>query len=151
MLILAASLFFTNPVPLEMPRADAYFVTENGTRRLEDRFVRIDLWTSRTVTGRWMDDDGRIFTLAMLAVAPPSIGGDATVTRVGYGAETFVFDKRKVVKKSGPQVEAFRAAIGLLSPVEPAARGVPPRQMCRGYDDIDYLLSKKAEIEKFEK
>ena len=113
MLILAASMFFTTPAPLEMPRADAYFVTENGTRRLEDRFVRLDLWTSRTVTGRWVDDDGRIFTLARLSVMPPSIGGDATVTRVGYDAEAVVFDKKKVVKRSGPQVESFRAAICL--------------------------------------
>ena len=33
---IAASLFFTNPAPLDMPRAEAYFVRENGRRRLED-------------------------------------------------------------------------------------------------------------------
>ena len=49
---IAASLFFTNPAPLDMPRAEAYFVRENGRRRLEDRFDRLDMWTSRTVTGR---------------------------------------------------------------------------------------------------
>ena len=138
MVILAASLFFTNPAPLEMPRADAYFVTEGGTRRLEDRYVRLDLWTSRTVVGCWIDDDGRFFTLARLSVMPPSVGGDATVTRVGYSAENALFDKKKVVARSGPQVEAFHAAIGLLSPVMPMGRGVPPHQMCRGYADIDY-------------
>ena len=138
MLVLAASLFFTNPAPLDMPRAESYFVTEGGTRRLEDRFVRLDLWTSRTVIGCWMDDDGRFFTLARLAVMPPSIGGDATVTRVGYSAENALFDKKKVVARSGLQAEAFRSAIGLLSPLKPAERGVPPRQMCRGYADIDY-------------
>ena len=79
---IAASLFFTNPAPLDMPRAEAYFVRENGRRRLEDRFDRLDMWTSRTVTGRWFDDDGRVFTLATLAVMPPSAGGDSTVTRV---------------------------------------------------------------------
>ena len=123
MILLAASLFLTTPAPLDMPRAEAYIVREDGRRWLEDRFNRLDLWTSRAVTGRWMDEDGRVFTLAELVVAPPSVGADATVTRVGYDAETVAFDK---------------SAIRLLSPVEPAERGVPPRQMCRGYDDIDY-------------
>ena len=138
MLLFAASLFFTNPAPLDMPRAEAYLVRENGLRRLEDRYNRLDLWTSRAVTGRWVDEDGRVFTLATLAVAPPSVGCDETVMRVGYEAETVRFDRRKAVAKSGPQAVAFRGAIGLLSPFEPAERGVPPRQMCRGYDDIDY-------------
>ena len=138
MLLLAASLFFTNPAPLDMPRAEAYLVREDGLRRLEDRYNRLDLWVSRTVTGRWVDDEGRVFTLAVLAVAPPSVGVDGTVTRVGYEAESVKFDRRKVVAKSGPQAVAFRGAIGLLSPFEPAERGVPPRQMCRGYKDIDY-------------
>ena len=88
MLILAASLFFAHPTPLDMPRAEAYLVKEGGLRRLEDRFNRLDLWTSRTVTGRWADDDGRVFTLAVLSAMPPSVAGDATVTRVGYEAET---------------------------------------------------------------
>jgi hypothetical protein len=138
MLLVAASLFFTNPAPLDMPRAEAYLVRENGLRRLEDRYNRLDLWTSRAVTGRWADEDGRVFTLAVLAVAPPSVGADETVTRVGYEAETVRFDRRKAVAKSGPQAVAFRGAIGLLSPFEPAERGLPPRQMSRGYDDIDY-------------
>ena len=72
---IAVSLFFTNPAPLDMPRAEAYFVREGGLRRLEDRFDRLDMWTSRAVTGRWVDDDGRIFTLATL-------GNDAGI----YGA-----------------------------------------------------------------
>ena len=138
MLLVAASLFFTNPAPLDMPRAEAYLVREGGLRRLEDRYNRLDLWTSRTVTGRWVDDEGRVFTLAVLAVAPPSVGVDETVTRVGYEADVVRFDRRKAVARSGPQAVAFRGAIGLLSPFEPAERGVPPRQMCRGYKDIDY-------------
>lgn len=138
MLLLAASLFFTNPAPLDMPRAEAYHVRSGGRLRLEDHFNRLDLWTSRAVTGRWADDDGRVFTLALLSVAPPSADAGGAVTRVGYDAEAVRFDRRKAVAKSGPQATAFRNAIRLLSPVEPAARGVPPRQMCRGYADIDY-------------
>ena len=55
MLILAASLFFAHPTPLDMPRAEAYLVREGGVRRLEDRFNTLDLWTSRAVLGRWED------------------------------------------------------------------------------------------------
>ena len=138
MIVLAASLFLTSPAPLDMPRAEAYLVKADGRRWLEDRFNRLDLWTSRAVTGRWIDDDGRVFTLARLEFAPPSAGGDETVTRVVYDAEAVRFDKRKAVARSGPQAEAFRAAIGRLSPFEPGGRGVPPRQKCRGYDDVDY-------------
>ena len=138
MLLLAASLFFTDPAPLEMPRAEAYLVVEDGRRRLEDRFVRLDLWTSRTVTGRWIDGDGRVFTLACLAAQPPAVGRTESVTRTGYDAETALFDRRKAVDRSSMQAAAFRDAIGLLSPVQPSERGVPPRQPCRGFKDVDY-------------
>ena len=75
MLLLAASLFFVDPEPLDMPRAEAYLVTEeDGRYRLEDRYDRTDLWTSRAVLGCWSDSDGRVFTLAKLDVAPPAIG-----------------------------------------------------------------------------
>ena len=138
MFLLAASLFFTSPAPLDMPRAEAYHVKSGGRMCLEDRFCRLAVGTSRAVTGRWADEDGRVFTLAQLSVAPPSADADGVVTRVGYDAESVRFDRRKAVAKSGPQATAFRNAIRLLSPVEPTARGVPPRQMCRGYSDIDY-------------
>ena len=86
MLVLAASLFFTSPEPLDMPKADAFLVQEDGRNRLEDRYDRLDLWTSRAVLGCWSDDDGRVFTLAKLDVAPPSIGVHESETRVDYTA-----------------------------------------------------------------
>ena len=55
--ILAASLFFCHPAPLDMPRASAYLVSDtSGAIRLEDRYDELDLWTSRAVLGRWTDD-----------------------------------------------------------------------------------------------
>ena len=66
MLLLFASLFFTEPTPLDMPKAEAYLVRENGEMRLEDRYDRLDLWTSQAVVGRWTDADGRVFTLSRL-------------------------------------------------------------------------------------
>ena len=49
MLILAASLWFAHPTPLDMPRAEAYLVRADGVRRLEDRFNTLDLWRSEGV------------------------------------------------------------------------------------------------------
>ena len=51
MILLAASLFFTNPSPMEMPRAQAYLVKEKGVYRLEDRYEKTDLGITRTVDG----------------------------------------------------------------------------------------------------
>lgn len=139
MLLLAASLFFTAPAPLEMPRAEAHLVTEGSRRRLEDRFNRLDLWTSRTVDGRWLDDDGRVFTLSRLAFHPPSVDAGGSATRTAYSAEAVAFDRRKAVARDGgTHAVAFRSAISLLSPFLPSERGVPPRQMPRGYADVDY-------------
>ena len=58
-MLLAASLFFLHPLPLEMPKAQAYLVKEEGRMMLEDRYDTLDLWTSQAVVGRWEDDDGR--------------------------------------------------------------------------------------------
>ena len=58
MLLLAASaaaVLMADPMPLDMPRAEAYLVREGGRRYLEDRFDRLDLWSSRAVDGRWLD------------------------------------------------------------------------------------------------
>ena len=131
MLTLALSLFLTNPAPLEMPRAEAYLVREkDGRMRLEDRFSRLDLWTSRTVDGRWVDEEGRVFTLATLAVRPPALASEAAETRVRYVAACVPIDRRK-----RPQV---REAISCLAPIEIAECPTPPRQLPRGFDDVDY-------------
>ncbi len=128
--MLLLSLFLTNPAPLEMPRAEAYLVRDGDRSYLEDRFDRTDLWTSRTVDGRWVDDEGRVFTLATLAVRPPALASGATETRVTYAASCVPIDRRK-----RPQL---REAVECLSPVEIAERPAPPRQLPRGFADVDY-------------
>ena len=91
-ILLAASLFFTNPAPMEMPRAQAFLVKERAERkarqtmRLEDRFDRTDLWISRSVDGMWRDADGREFMLATLGTIAPPLTGDKSVTREDYVA-----------------------------------------------------------------
>ena len=70
--------------PLDMPRAEAYLVTEDGAQRLEDRFDSFDLWTSRTVRGRWRDADGNELQLARLDSLPPDDVPGAVRTRRSF-------------------------------------------------------------------
>ena len=128
--MLLLSLFLTNPAPLEMPRAEAYLVRDGDRAYLEDRFDRLDLWTSRTVDGRWIDDEGRVFTLATLAVRPPALASGAAETRVQYAASCVPIDRRK-----RPQL---REAVECLAPIAIAERPAPPRQLPRGFADVDY-------------
>jgi hypothetical protein len=113
-----------------MPRAEAYLVSEKSEMRLEDRYNRLDLWTSQAVVGRWTDDDGRVFTLSRLDFAPPAIERGQSVTRSDYARQRVGIDKR--------DMKRLRMAIEALSPAELPEKGTPPRQMSRGYDDIDY-------------
>ena len=137
--LLAASLFFTNPAPLEMPRAEAYFVREAATSRLEDRFARLDLWTSRAVDGRWIDDDGRVFLLATLAERPPLVESWTTETRSAYVAASLPVNRRKL--------EQVREAIEPLVSVELPEKGRPPaRSMPRGYKDVDYWQGTNTDV-----
>lgn len=130
MITFALSLFFSDPLPLDMPRAESYLVSENGIYKLEDRYVRMDIWVSRSVIGRWMDDDGRIFTLSRLDSIPPPIDAYGTDTRVGYGKSHADVDL--------DDMKQLRRCVGCLSPVEPAAEPSLPRHLIRGYDDVRY-------------
>ena len=123
-------MFFADPAPLDMPRAEAYLVSEDGQMRLEDRYDRLDLWTSQAVEGRWTDDDGRTFMLARLDFAPPAADRHETVTRTQYAQDRVKIDKR--------DIRALRRAISALSPVELPEKGTAPRRMPRGYRDVDF-------------
>ena len=136
MFSLLASLFFTSPAPLDMPRAEAYLVTEDGRKRLEDRYDRLDLWTSQSVIGRWIDDEDRVFTLATLAVAPPEVDGHEVLTRVDYAAARMQMPR---IRANGKRPLAFRKAISLLAPCA-LCEDVPrrPRQLPHGYRNVEY-------------
>ena len=130
MILLAARLFFTNPSPMEMPRAQAYLVKEKGVYRLEDRYDKTDLWISRTVDGSWRDDDGREFLLASLAEAVPPIAKDKPVTRSDYVADAVSIGKK--------DFNALFSAVDMLSPVPPAEEFTRPHQTPRGYKEVRY-------------
>jgi hypothetical protein len=130
MILLAASLFFTNPSPMEMPRAQAYLVKEKGVYRLEDRYDKTDLWISRTVDGSWRDDDGREFLVASLVEAVPPIAKDKPVTRSDYVADAVTIGKK--------DFNALFSAVDMLSPVPPAEEFTRPHQTPRGYKEVRY-------------
>ena len=135
MILLALSLFFTEPAPLDMPRAEAYFVRDNGVRRLEDRFNRLDLWVTQTVTGRWLDGDGRLFLLAALRDAPPEVARDGTVTR---GQWTDARRQMPRVRANADFPRDFRAAVEILAPCPVVRKPRAPRQLPHGYKEVYY-------------
>jgi len=129
-LLFAASLFFTTPAPLDLPRAEAFLVRDGDVRRLEDRYNTFDLWMSRAVIGRWLDDDSRLFVLARLDCLPPALLDAPSETRKDYVAG---------VEKADPKEKKdLKRMVELLSPVEPAEEFKPPRQLPHGYKDVRY-------------
>lgn len=129
-MLFLASLFFLEPMPLDMPRAEAYQVrSEDGKMRLEDRFSELDLWTSRAVLGRWFGRDGRLFTLFRLNELAPC-NGDSFMTRAKYAAN---------VPSVGKKDESLRLeALKLLSPFELPEEPLKPRNPIRGFDSVLY-------------
>ncbi len=109
-MILLASIFFMKAMPLDMPRAEAYLVTEpSGKMRLEDRYDALDLWTSHTVLGRWVDNDGRVFTLSRISELVPKSGA-STITREKYYSGVVVPDRKNKTTRND--------AIKMLSPFD---------------------------------
>ena len=135
MLFLALSLFFTDPMPLDMPRAEAYLVREDGVSRLEDRFDRMDLWMTQAVVGRWSDDMDRLFLLSSLDVCPPTIDRATVLTRAEYESRKI---RMKRVRANADFPAAFRDAVTLLAPCPVLSRPRAPRQMPRGYKEVYY-------------
>ena len=135
MLLFAFSLFFTDPMPLDMPRAEAYLVREDGVSRLEDRFDRMDLWVSQAVIGRWSDESGRFFILSALDTCPPTIGRATVLTRAEYESRKV---RMKRVRANADFPAEFCDAVTLLSPCPVLSKPRSPRQMPRGYKEVYY-------------
>ena len=135
MLLFAFSLFFTDPMPLDMPRAEAYLVREDGVSRLEDRFDRMDLWVTQAVIGRWSDESGRFFILSALDTCPPTIGRATVLTRAEYESRKV---RMKRVRANADFPAAFCDAVTLLSPCPVLSKPRSPRQMPRGYKEVYY-------------
>ncbi|MBR4893800.1 MAG: hypothetical protein IKZ36_01225, partial [Kiritimatiellae bacterium] len=125
-----AALFFAEPMPLDMPRAEAYLVRDSdSSSRLEDRFSDLDLWTSRTIIGRWFDESGRLFTVARLSELAP--GKDVSfMTRAKYVSQIVPIGK----KDESVRLDSIR----LLSPFDLPEEPIKPRNPIRGFDSVLY-------------
>jgi hypothetical protein len=117
--ILAASLWFAEPAPIDMPRAESYHVTENGVMHLEDRYKISDLWVSKALLGRWVDEDGRIFILLKSSTEFP-FDASSTLTRTGYS----LLHKRPIDDNE----YAISRIASMIAPKGVSEEGVSPRQ-----------------------
>ena len=135
MLLALISLFFTDPAPLDMPRAEAYLVREGGVSRLEDRFDSTDLWVSQALIGRWVDDEDRLFLLSALGTCPPAAARSSVLTRGDYESRRVPM---KRVRANADFPAAFRDAISILAPCPVMEKPRAPRQMPRGYKEVYY-------------
>ncbi|MGN0832491.1 MAG: hypothetical protein ACI4RD_02425 [Kiritimatiellia bacterium] len=133
--LLLLSLFLTDPAPMDMPRAEAFLVREDGALRLEDRYDRLDLWITQAVLGRWADEEGRGFMLARLDVRPPLVGQEETLTRVAYAGERQPMPR---VRTNHGFPAAFREAVSVLSPCPVADRPRSSRQLPHGFKEVCY-------------
>ena len=135
MLLFALSFFFTDPMPLDMPRAEAYLVREAGVSRLEDRFDRMDLWMTQAVIGRWSDEKDRSFLLSVLDTCPPTIDRATVLTRAEYESRKV---RMKRVRANADFPVVFRDAVTLLSPCPVTLKPRASRQLPRGYKEVYY-------------
>lgn len=119
MLFFLAGLWFADPAPIDMPRAESYHVTENGVMRLEDRYKVSDLWLSRSLLGRWIDDAGRVFILLKTSSEFP-FDASSAVTRAEFSAS-----RQRKIDDDGSAIAGIAA---LLSSGDVSREGVPPRQ-----------------------
>ena len=110
--------------PLDLPRAEAYLVTRDGSSFLEDHFDTFDLWTMGTLRGRWRDAAGNRLYLARLDSRPPDDVPGTTCTRRTFRAAQ---SRRPFNPKNIAHRDEAAAAV---SPVE-LGRIVRPRRAQR--------------------
>ncbi len=110
--------------PLDLPRAEAYLVTRDGESFLEDRYDAFDLWTGRTLRGRWRDAFGNRLYLARLDSLPLNDTPGVTRTRRSFRD---AMSRGRFNSKDPVQRDMAAAAV---SPAE-LGRAVRPRRAQR--------------------
>lgn len=112
----------TGVLPLP-PRAEAYLVSGEKGRRLEDRFDSLDLWTAHVSCGRWRDGEGNELYLARFRAEPPVDVSGATLTRCAFRASLAAGNVKDVSFRDG--------CAELVSPVELELPARRPRRAQR--------------------
>jgi hypothetical protein len=98
--------------------------TEDGKRRLEDRFNTSDLWISMTLRGRWVDVDDNTLWISRLTHRPPQSGEGDTKTRTSFYESL----PQLALDKESPD-DLFET-VSQIVPVE-ITRAVRPRRASR--------------------
>lgn len=85
---------------LTMPHATSYLIASSHEGKtqfeLEDRFNVVELWKSKTLCGRWKDEQGNRLMLARLTTTLPLIDGEpsaALTTRSGFASFSKPFNE----------------------------------------------------------
>ena len=116
--------------PLDMPRASAFLVTKNGEMSLEDRFDSFDLWTMKTMRGRWRDVSGNRLFVARLDTIPSDAVLGTKRTRRSFHT---VLNGLALNPKNAVQRDEAAAAV---SPVELGSVVRPRRPQRRNLKDL---------------
>ena len=116
--------------PLDMPRASAFLVTKNGEMSLEDRFDSFDLWTMKTMRGRWRDVSGNRLFVARLDTIPLDTVLGTKRTRRSFHA---VLNGLALNPKNAVQRDEAAAAV---SPVELGSVVRPRRPQRRNLKEL---------------
>ncbi|MGN0845920.1 MAG: hypothetical protein ACI4RA_00880 [Kiritimatiellia bacterium] len=116
--------------PLDLPRAEAYLVTRDGASFLEDRYDSFDLWTVRTLRGRWRDAAGNQLFLARLDSRPLGDAPGTTRTRRSFRS---ALESRRFNPKDAAQRDE---AAELVSPVELGSAARPRRAQRRNFAEL---------------
>lgn len=118
-------LLNSSSAPIDLPRAEAYLMsTEDGKRRLEDRFNTADLWIAMTLRGRWIDVEENTLWISRLTHRHPQSGEGETSTRSAFYSFLPKFEIDKESKD-----DLFNA-VSQIAPVE-ITRAVRPRRANR--------------------
>lgn len=111
-------------VPLHMPQAQAYLVSNDDGSWLEDRYDSLDLWTGYVVRGRWRDAFGNGLIVALLDSVPTDNVPGAERTRRSFhqALARQEFDPHDVAQRD--------TAVAYAAP-EDVERAVKPRRSQR--------------------
>ena len=107
-----------------------------GRRYLEDRFDRLDLWSSRAVDGRWLDDEGRVVVVTLplslaerLSLTEADMDDVSALGGVVEGTDCSITMKEtkdgawKISVRTGARVNATKACAALGGGGHRAASG----------------------------
>jgi hypothetical protein len=126
-----SAILTAQPLPLDMPRAEPYLVRDGERSYMEDRYCKLDLWVSRAVDGRWVDEEGRVFTYSTLREFPPfESSWYDTISREAYVRSAGTVDDDDITTR--------RRAAEMIAPCDLASECDEERFGAHGFSSVEY-------------